>query len=41
MRKLLDFGLPTLALSLLVIGGYWGLFVAPTEGDPSGTEPSR
>ena len=31
MRKLLDIGLPLVALSLLVIGGYWGLFIAPTE----------
>ena len=31
MRKLLDFGLPTVALTLLAVGGYWGLFVAPTE----------
>ena len=31
MRKLLDYGLPVVALALLVVGGYWGLFIAPTE----------
>ena len=31
MRKLLDYGLPSVALALLVVGGYWGLFIAPTE----------
>ena len=31
MRKLLDYGLPVVALTLLVVGGYWGLFIAPTE----------
>jgi heme exporter protein C len=27
----MDYGLPVVALVLLVVGGYWGLFIAPTE----------
>lgn len=31
MRRVVDVGVPCIALLLLIVGGYWGLFVAPTE----------
>ncbi|MBC7792758.1 MAG: cytochrome c biogenesis protein CcsA [Clostridia bacterium] len=31
MRRVLNIGLPLLALVLVAIGGYWGLVLAPTE----------
>jgi len=31
MRRLLDIGVPFMGLLLLIVGGYLGLFVAPTE----------